>query len=222
MDNRGNTMNISKRLATFAACAALSSGALAQKTVEQAVKDAQATNFDYTWLEVNYVTTDAGSRDPDGLRVKGSFAIAQPFSVIGSVAMYSDGPLDIFQLSGGASYHLNIGSLSGVEALDKMDGVAYAEMQYLDVSVDNCRGCDDDDLGIKIGGEARYQVIDQLEAYVDVSLSTTEVGRGSASYGNDFAIGTGVRYSPIDLLALTAGVTFADDDELYLGARFNF
>lgn len=205
-----------KKLATFILCAALSVGAFAQKTVEQTIRDAQDTDFSYTWVEVNYVDLDS---DLDGLRVKGSLEITEPISVIGSIGLYSEGRVDVTSFSGGASYHLNVGSLTGVGELNKLDAVVFAEIQYLEVEVGSVN---DDEMGIRTGAEARYQALEMLEAYIEISYSTVDTRVNGNGYGNDFSFGTGVRYAPVDFLQLTAGLTFADDDELYLGARFNF
>jgi hypothetical protein len=90
-----------------------------------------------------------------------------------------------------------------------MDGVIHGEIEKYD---EDCKGCDE--TGILVGLELRYQVIPELEAYLDTSLRTAGE--------NDFIIGTGVRYAVIDQLQLVAGLTLSDNDELSLGARYNF
>lgn len=176
--------------------------------------NAAANNFNYSFVEADYVDFDSGF---DGFRVKGSFDLQSNLAVIGSVGLYDEKNADLRVVSGGVAYHRNAGELLEADALRNTDLVFHGELEWAEVSVDcpsfaSCR--DDDDIGILAGVEARIAIIDRLEAFADLSLRTT--------WDTDVVFGGGVRFSVIEQLQLLAGVELADDDNIYLGARFNF
>ena len=200
-------------LAVAVSLASVSTVSFAQESAfEKRVDSAKHSTFSYRWVELDYVTwgsNEFGKDDFDGFRVDVSVPVADQISVIGDLTAYSNKFVDTTKLSGGASYNLNIGSLSGVAALDKMDGVIHAEIEYYDTN----KGVGSE-TGIYTGVEARYWALEGLEVYADLSIRT--------AYDTDLVIASGVRWAVIDALQLTAGFTLADADELYLGARYNF
>ncbi len=185
-----------------------------ESAFEKRVNESKDTSFSYRWIELDYVTRGddnySNDRDADGFRVDFSVPVIDQFSVIGDLTTYSNKYVDTLKLSGGTSYHLNIGSLSTVTALDKMDGVIHAEIEYYNP---DCKGCDTE-VGLYTGLEARYWAADGLEVYADLSIRT--------AYNNNLFFSGGVRWAALDTIQLTAGFTLADADELYIGGRFNF
>ena len=221
MNNLRKTKRIFIMNKTLAVCLAtligsVSIGAIAQETAfEERVNSAKHSDFSYQWLELDYVSLGdgyAGNEKTDGLRLDLSVPVADQFSVIGGLSYYSSKFVDTTWLSVGASYHLNIGTLSTVSELKKMDGVIHAEIEYVDLDCDGFK-CDSE-LGILTGLEARYWVLESLEVYADLSLRTT--------VDTDIIFSSGVRFSVIEELQLTAGFSLADVDEITLGARYNF
>jgi len=172
------------------------------------------SNFSYNYVEVDYVDFDGNL---DGFNFEASYDISQNINVIGSLGLFDGGSYDATLLSGGAAYHFGVGQAFGVEKLNNMDLMIHAELEYIWYS--NCDGkgkCknDNDDLGIYTGVEARYQVLDILEVYADLSVRTTSK--------NDLILSSGVRFSATETILITAGFELGDNDAISLGGRFNF
>lgn len=201
-----------KLMAVVVATGILSVPAMAQETIP--VKE---TNFNYNYVEVDYVDYDSGL---DGFNIEGSYDIRENINVLGSLGLFSEGSYDFTRLSGGVAYHFGIGQAFDVAALNEMDAMMHVELEYANREwsgwCNNNRKCkyDDDEFGIYSGVEVRYTVLPGLEVYADGSFRTT--------FDNDFIISSGVRFGVTEAIQLTAGFELADDDLLQIGGRFNF
>lgn len=196
---------------------------------ENIVFEERPSAFKYNYVEGQLRFFDSEAVGP---KVKLSFDVHSNFSVIGSLGYYQIDKKNLdatyLQLSAGAAYHANVGEMFDFEPLNKMDAVIYAELEYWDAETKSettvCAafvGCitskskaSDDDIGIRHGAEVRYGVLDNVEAYVDVSLRTTA--------DVDVIVGSGVRFAVMEQLKLTAGFELADDENISLGVRYSF
>jgi len=204
------------------------------RTVKSAVYSATGTDFSYQHLSLDYRMA-GGSRygqrkvkNRDGFALSAGLPILQekPWGglvLIGSLASYSDKryglSLDENSFAGGVLYHLNVGKLSTVSALNNMDGFVSVEMEHADydyVVCDalSCRKRSDDDRGPKLSTGARYHLSPELEAYASLHLRT--VG------DNELYLASGVRYQLNALFQLHAGFDLSDDEVRQVGMSYLF
>ena len=181
---------------SMALTALLASASIAAKPIINI--DAPASHLDNNWLAINYVDFNGGLA---GLRAEGSKALDANLNVIASLGLFSDSGFDLVSLSAGASYAI------GLDQEEKLDLVPHAELAFGDSDADN-------EFGLIVGAEARFQALPTLELYADMSYTTL--------FNNDLSLAAGARLQVKETLQVTAGLQFSDDDQFQLGARFYF
>lgn len=196
--------------------ATMVAGFLALPVIAQETIPVQPTNFNYNYFEIDYVDFDSGL---DGFHFEGSYDIRQNINAIGSLGIFSEGSNDFMRISGGLAYHFGVGQAFDAPALNDMDLMLHAELEYANSEWSgwcNNNRCqyDDSELGIYTGVEVRYKLIPGIELYGDGSFRTT--------FNNDFILSGGVRLGITEDMQLTVGFELADDDLLQIGGRFNF
>lgn len=196
---------------------------------ENVVFKERPSAFKYNYVEGQLRFFDSEAVGP---KVKLSFDVHSNFAVIGSLGYYQIDKKGLeassLQLSAGAAYHANIGQMFEFEPLNTMDAVVYAELEYWRTEREQVvlacvifSGCNttkktnkDTDVGLRHGIEVRYGVLDNLEAYADLSLRTTA--------DVDVILASGIRFAVIEQLKLTAGFELAEDENISLGVRYSF
>lgn len=170
---------------------------------------AQAADFDYTYVEVGYVSADfdtAGvSVDGDGFGINGSFAITDTYHLFAEYSSLGfDFSIDLNQLAVGGGMHFGLSP--------NIDFVG--TLAYLDAEVESGGiGISEDGFGIGIGVRGALNKSFEWEAGIDYS----DVGGSDTSFGLDG------RYYFTDTIAAGAGVTFDDDVTVYaIGMRVEF
>ena len=170
---------------------------------------AQAEGFDYTYVEVGYISADfdtAGiSVDGDGFGINGSFAINDDYHLFAEYSSLGfDFSIDLNQLAVGAGMHYGLSP-----TIDFVGTLA-----YLDAEVDSGFGSvSEDGFGIGIGVRGRLNSTFEWEAGIDYA----DVGGSNTSFGVDG------RYYFTDTVAAGAGVTFDDDVNIFaVGIRVEF
>ena len=170
---------------------------------------AQAENFDYTNIEVGYVSTeiDVGlvDVDGDGLGIRGAYEFAPEWYVFGGLAdLEFDFDVD------GTEYEFGVGWHNSLSA--KTDLIA--EVSYVSVELDSgFASAEEDGFGLGVGVRAHAWENVQLEAgvaYVDLDDSETSLGLAG-------------RYYVTEAVAVGLGLSFSDDaDSLTFGVRAEF
>ncbi len=170
---------------------------------------AQAEGFDYTYVEVGYISADfdtAGiSIDGDGFGINGSYAITDDYYLfVGYSSLGFDFSIDLNQLAVGAGWHYGLSP-----TIDFVGTLA-----YLDAEVDSPVGSiSEDGFGIGIGVRGKLNSTFEWEAGIEYS----DVG------GSDTSFGVDGRYYFTDTVAAGAGITFDDDVTVYaIGMRLEF
>ena len=159
-------------------------------------------NFSNTWVEAKFVDYDSNA---DGFLFEGSYGLDKNLNVIGSLELGDTNGADYSILTGGASYALGLGNLSNLDLL------IHAELGFGQVDVG---AGDDSDVGVIFGGELRFTPIEVIEVYGDLYYGTV--------WNSDLGLEIGGRFYATKELVLSLGLEIADNDALYLGARFNF
>ncbi len=170
---------------------------------------AQADGFDYTYVEVGYISADfdtAGiSVDGDGFGLNGSFAINDDYHLFAEYSSLGfDFSIDLNQLAVGGGWHYGLSP-----TIDFVGTLAYldAEVESGIVSVS------EDGFGIGIGVRGQLNSTFEWEAGINYS----DVG------GSDTSFGVDGRYYFTDTVAAGAGITFDDDVTVYaIGMRMEF
>lgn len=181
----------------------------------------RASNFTYNFVELEYVNFQSNL---DGFNLNGSYDVLPNLSVIGSVGLHSAGSLDLTKLSLGAVYHAGAGQLFNVDVLNGVDMAVHLQIESYDY---DSRYWSNSEVGLLLGVEGRYRVLDDLEAYADISIDTSKriesyTGFGGRYNSRNILLSSGIRYQVLDKLLLTAGVELSSDHGFSLGARYNF
>jgi hypothetical protein len=170
---------------------------------------AQAEGFDYTYVEVGYVSADfdAGGLnvDGDGFGVNGSFAINDDYHLFAEYSSLGfDFSVDLHQLAVGAGVHFELSP-----TIDFVGTFA-----YLDAEVDTGFGSVSDN-GFGIGAGVRGAVNNTFEWEAGVDYA--DVDGSSTSFRLDG------RYYFTETVAGGAGISFDDDVTIFaLGVRVEF
>ncbi len=180
----------------------------------------QSKVFNYSFIEANYVDMsndnlidnrfNRGHGNIDGLRIKGSFDVAPSFSVIGSLLDAGDKNYDLMVLTMGAAYHQ---PLPAIEAMP-FDLVVRAEIEHIEVNFDQPKD-DDKENGLLLSGGVRLAIMDKLQAFSDLSVSTND-------YYRDVSLLVGASYEFVPALQATSSIEVGDIDLLSIGLRYNF
>lgn len=162
---------------------------------------AAASDLSYNYAELRFVDTEIGSQDGDGLRIAGSFELAQNWLIVGGyTALDFDNNVDtgVLEIGGGYVHRYS----------PKLDIVGYAKLVRTDIDFP---GGDDNDTGIALAGGVRGRISPQFEAratinYFNVDETDTffEVG-GDFYITNQFAAGATLEFGG-DADSLTVGV----------------
>ncbi|MFQ5982587.1 MAG: hypothetical protein ACE5KS_04345 [Woeseiaceae bacterium] len=170
---------------------------------------AQAEGFDYTYVEVGYISADfdtAGINvDGDGFGINGSFAITDTYHLFAEYSSLGfDFSIDLNQLAVGGGMHFGLSP-----TIDFVGTLA-----YLDAEVDSPVGSvSEDGFGIGIGVRGALNSSFEWEAGIDYA----DVGGSDTSFGLDG------RYYFTDTVAAGAGISFDDDVTVYaVGIRVEF
>lgn len=140
---------------------------------------ANAADFDYTYLEGNYVTGDAGpgNVDGDGFGVRGSYAFNGKANLVADYTTQDFGSgVDASTFDIGAGAHWAI----------KADLDFVGEATWVNVKTSTPFGSGSDD-GLGLAGGLRYRATDKLELqgmvhYVDVQNSNTSLDLAGRYY----------------------------------------
>lgn len=170
---------------------------------------AQAEDFDYSYVEVGYVSAefDGGGIDVDGdgFGINGSFAITDTYHLFAEYSSLGfDFSVDLNQLALGGGMHFGLSP-----TIDFVGTFAYldAEVESGGISVS------EDGFGIGIGVRGKLNSSFEWEAGIDYS----DVGDSDTSFGLDG------RYYFTDTIAAGAGITIDDDVNTYaIGMRVEF
>jgi hypothetical protein len=176
--------------------------------------------FSYSFIEANYVDMrndnlddrrlNRGRGDIDGLRIKGSVDVAPSFSVIGSLLDAGDKNYDLTVLTIGAAYHQPLPKIENMP----FDLVVSAELEHIEVDYDRPKGSDKEN-GLLLSGGVRLAIIENLQAFSDLTVSTND-------YYRDISLSVGARYEFIPGLQATTSIEVGDIDLVSLGLRYNF
>ncbi|NRB39633.1 MAG: outer membrane beta-barrel protein [Pseudomonadales bacterium] len=190
---------------TFLLATTLASTLVFSATASAASNNVKASNFSNTWVEASFTDFDSGL---DGFKVEGSYALNEHLNVIGTAGLFDDTGIDAQLLTLGLSYAI------GLATTKKSDILIHAEFASSKVDFDNPNIRSEDDRGLILGTEFRFQALDVLELYADLSYTTL--------WDNDLMIEGGARLEVAEDIQINAGLQLSDDDMLYLGARFSF
>lgn len=203
-----------KKLLIIAGVASLSAVSYAEPV------QSRAEVFSYSFVEANYVDMrnenlddrrfNRGRGDIDGLRIKGSFDVAPSFSVIGSLLDAGDNNYDLTVLTMGAAYHQPLPKIENMP----FDLIVSAEFEHVEVDFDQPKD-DDTENGVLLSGGVRLAIIDKLQAFSDISVSTND-------YYRDVSLAVGARYEFVPALQATTSVEVGDIDLVSIGLRYNF
>lgn len=166
---------------------------------------AAAEDFDYTYLEVGYVSTeiDLGPLDVDGdgLGVRGSYGFGNDlYAFVGLADQEFDFDVDGTQLSFGMGWHHGLNEMADL----------LAEVSYVSVDLESpFSAADEDGFGLGLGLRGRVWENIELEAgidYVDLDDSDTSLSFDGRYYFNEtVAVGGGLSFSD-DATGWTLGV----------------
>ncbi len=172
---------------------------------------ALAEDFDYTYVEVGYISADLDtggiSVDGDGFGINGSFAITDTYHLFaGYSTLGFDFSIDLNQLAVGGGMHFGLSpTIDFVGTLAYLD--AEIEVPLLGPTVS------EDGFGIGVGVRGALNSSFEWEAGIDYS----DVGESGTSFRLDG------RYYFTDTIAAGAGVEFDDDATVYaIGMRVEF
>jgi len=173
---------------------------------------AQADGFDYTYVEVGYISADldtAGiSVDGDGFGINGSFAITDTYHLFaGYSTLGFDFSIDLNQLAVGGGMHFGLSP-----TIDFVGTLAYLDAE-IEVPLLGGTVFSEDGFGIGVGVRGALNSSFEWEA----GINYADVGGSSTSFGLDG------RYYFTDTVAAGAGVEFDDDATVYaIGMRVEF
>ena len=149
---------------------------------------ANAADFDYTYVEGNYVTGDAGPGNADGLGVKGSYALNGKANLVADYTTQDFGSgVDASTFDIGAGAHWGI----------KADLDFVGEATWVRAKTSTPFGsASDNGLGLAAGLRFRPKAKLELQGmvhYVDVQSSDTSLGLAGRYYlSKSFSIGGGL------------------------------
>jgi len=164
------------------------------------------SSFRYDYVEAALLLGDF-----DGLRGGGSWHIQGPWIGLGRIDYLTEDEgstdVDLFLLSGGAGY---------VHTLRKeLDFIGSAEIEIGDVEVDGPGGSgDDDDIGLRFRGGARFQADEKIEFAGGVSFSTI--------FDEDIGLDVQALYAFDEHLTGFVGLDIRDDTVGLIGVRYYF
>lgn len=174
-------------------------------------------HFNYNFVEGQFVDLDADSgwdndnADMDGLRIKGSVDVAPSFSIIGSVTDTGNGHFDLTVVTFGGAYHQSLAKLETMP----LDLVLRAEVEHVEVDYDNRNlHWDDSETGVLLSGGLQLAIVDKLQAFGDVIISSNDY--------REMSLQVGARYAFVPALEGTASIELGDLDVLAIGLRYNF
>lgn len=169
------------------------------------------SNFSYNYAEASFVDNDFDS----GFLLGGSFDVHNSIAVVGSYLTTGD----YTELKIGAAHHAKAGFL------ERADLVIHASLIIAEYDVpqtcinywwgQECHGGGgSDDSGLITGGTLRFEPLDRLEVFGDISYTTIVDG--------DLLLTGGAEWSFTDKLSVRGSYTIADNDTLSAGVRYYF
>jgi hypothetical protein len=162
-----------------------------------------ASNFSYTWAEIDYRYVDSavGGDSVDGFALRGSYAINPNISLLGSYSRLSDnGDLDEFRL--GAGYNTAVS-----DRIDVFGSLSYVRQEF------DFDSNDDTENGFAAEVGARFWLNDKVEINNKLEYRDVE--------DNGWGVGIGARYYVTPTVSLGGEFeTITGDEDLLLGVRF--
>ena len=176
------------------------------------------SNFSYNYAEASFVDNDFDS----GFSFGGSFDVHNSLAVIGSYLTTGD----YTELKIGAAHHAKAGFLERADLVihasfikaeyDRPD-IAVPAVVIFGITVSPAYTIDGggfDDSGLITGGTLRFEPLDRLEVFGDVSYTTI--------FDGDLLITGGAEWSFNDNLSVRGSYTLSDNDTLSAGVRYYF
>ena len=159
--------------------------------------------FSYDYAQLTGVLADA-----EGFGLDFSKAWTDRWFVIGRFVeadVESRGvEADVTRFSAGVGY--------AHELEENLDVVVTGQLDFADVDVENAG--DDDDLGIRVRGGARYMLNPNVELFGGLALFTT--------FDSDFTFDAGALYHFEQGFSAIAQIEHDQDDVISIGVRYNF
>jgi len=149
--------------------------------------------------------------DFDGIRGGGAWHITGPWIGLGRIDYLTEDEgntdVDLILLSGGAGY---------VHTLEnELDFIGSAEIEIGDAEVDGPGGSgDDDDIGLRFRGGARFQANEKIELAGGVSFSTI--------FDEELGLDFQALYAFDEHVAGFIGIDIRDDSVALIGVRYYF
>jgi len=167
--------------------------------------NAQASELDYTYLELRIADTEIGNLDGTGLRFNGSFNVTEQWLLVGGVTTTDFGSgVDVTTLELGAGYIYRY--------RPSFDLVGYGKI----VSVDaDFPGGSDSETGIALVGGIRGLFTPQFEGRATVNYVNVDSADTYLEFGGDYHFNQ----------SFSAGLTIevgGDADSFTIGARWFF